>query len=53
MAKSLYYALKGVGTNEDTIIEIIAGCYNEELEKLKQAYTYGKYFFGFFLVSFS
>ncbi|KAM3182593.1 hypothetical protein ACTXT7_012022, partial [Hymenolepis weldensis] len=40
MAKSLYYAFKGVGTNENTIIEILVGCYNEELEKLKQAYTY-------------
>ncbi|VUZ39080.1 unnamed protein product [Hymenolepis diminuta] len=40
MAKSLYYAFKGVGTNENTIIEILVGCYNEELEKLKQAYIY-------------
>nr|CDS30725.1 annexin [Hymenolepis microstoma] len=40
MAKSLFYAFKGVGTNENVIIEILVGCYNEELKKLKQAYTY-------------
>lgn len=40
MAKSLYYAMKGVGTNENTIIEIIVGCSNEELIKLKQTYVY-------------
>ncbi|KAM7535798.1 hypothetical protein Aperf_G00000099810 [Anoplocephala perfoliata] len=40
MAKSLYYAFLSFGINENTIIEIIAGCYNEELEKLKQAYIY-------------
>uniref|UniRef100_A0A915EWW2 Annexin n=1 Tax=Echinococcus canadensis TaxID=519352 RepID=A0A915EWW2_9CEST len=38
MAKSLYYAMKGVGTNENTIIEIIVGCTNEEINKLKQSY---------------
>ncbi|KAL5970641.1 Annexin A6, partial [Taenia solium] len=40
MAKSLYYAMKGVGTNENTIIEIIVGCTNEEINKLKQFYIY-------------
>ncbi|KAM7535222.1 hypothetical protein Aperf_G00000099864 [Anoplocephala perfoliata] len=40
MAKSLYYAFKGVGTNANTLLEIIVGCYNEELEKIKQEYIY-------------
>lgn len=40
MAKSLFYAFKGFGTNENTIIEILVGCYHEELERLKQAYNY-------------
>ncbi|VDO04137.1 unnamed protein product [Rodentolepis nana] len=40
MAESLFYAFKGVGTNENAIIEILVGCCNEELKKLKQAYTY-------------
>lgn len=42
MAKSLYYAMKGVGTNENTIIEIIVGCTNEEINRLKQSYVYGE-----------
>ncbi|VDM31513.1 unnamed protein product [Hydatigera taeniaeformis] len=40
MAKSLYYAMKGVGTNENTLIEILVGCTNEEINKLKQSYIY-------------
>uniref|UniRef100_A0A0X3P724 Annexin n=1 Tax=Schistocephalus solidus TaxID=70667 RepID=A0A0X3P724_SCHSO len=40
MAKSLYYAMKGCGTNENTIIEIIVGCTNDELKKVKEAYIY-------------
>lgn len=40
MAESLFYALKGVGTNENVIIEILVGCYKEEIKKLKQAYIY-------------
>ncbi|VDK35394.1 unnamed protein product [Taenia asiatica] len=40
MAKSLYYAMKGVGTNENTIIEIVVGCTTEEINKLKQSYIY-------------
>uniref|UniRef100_A0A5K3FFR4 Annexin n=1 Tax=Mesocestoides corti TaxID=53468 RepID=A0A5K3FFR4_MESCO len=40
MAKSLYYAMKGFGTNENTITEIIVGCTNEEINQLKKAYTY-------------
>lgn len=40
MAKSIYYALKGFGTNENTIIEIIVGCTPSEIKKLKAAYIY-------------
>ena len=40
----LYKATKGFGTNEDTLIEIIASRSNEELIKIKQRYPelYGK-----------
>nr|ADM26238.1 annexin E1 [Spirometra erinaceieuropaei]AFM74203.1 actin-6 [Spirometra erinaceieuropaei] len=40
MAKSLYYAMKGFGTNENTIIEILVGCTSDELKKVKEAYTH-------------
>ncbi|VDK72531.1 unnamed protein product [Dibothriocephalus latus] len=40
MAKSLYYAMKGCGTNENTIIEIIVGCTSDELKKVKEAYNF-------------
>jgi len=40
MAKSLYYAMKGVGTNESTIIEIIVGCNSEEIAQLKATYVH-------------
>lgn len=40
MAKSLYYAMKGVGTNENTIIEILISCSNEEIRKLKDTYVH-------------
>ncbi len=42
MAKSLYYAMKGVGTNENTLIEILVGCTNSEIIKLKSSYIHGK-----------
>jgi plastocyanin domain-containing protein len=35
---SLYDSVKGIGTNEDTIIEIIATRSNSELEQIKQKY---------------
>ncbi|XP_077999642.1 annexin A13-like [Glandiceps talaboti] len=43
-AKCLMKTMKGLGTDEDTMIEIICTCSNEEMQELKEAYLkeYGK-----------
>nr|XP_018901218.1 PREDICTED: annexin B9-like isoform X1 [Bemisia tabaci] len=44
LAKELHYAMEGIGTNEETIIEIVCTASNAEIYAIKQAYEkkYGK-----------
>lgn len=37
-AKQLHDAITGIGTNEDTIIEILCSSTNQEIEEIKTAY---------------
>ncbi|XP_065571609.1 annexin A4-like isoform X2 [Artemia franciscana] len=38
MATEVHEAIKGLGTDEDALIEILAGCSNEEMEEIAEAY---------------
>lgn len=42
LAKELHYAMEGIGTNEETIIEIVCTASNAEIYAIKQAYEKSK-----------
>lgn len=41
-ARELHHAVKGLGTDEDAIIEILCSRTNQQLRKIKQVYEKGK-----------
>lgn len=38
LAKEIYHAIDGIGTNEETVIEIICTASNSEINNIKMAY---------------
>lgn len=43
MADALYDAMKGAGTKERVLNEIIAGCSKDDVDNLKKAYEAGRF----------
>ena len=43
IATELHDAIEGLGTDESTLIEILAGCSNDEIEEISEAYQRCKY----------
>lgn len=41
MAEALYHAMKGLGTKERVLNEILAGCSKEDIPQLKKAFEEG------------
>lgn len=41
LAKALYYAMKGLGTNDRVLIEVLTCLWNDEMRAVSEAYTKG------------
>ncbi|VDQ07506.1 unnamed protein product [Trichobilharzia regenti] len=47
LAKSLYYAMKGLGTNDRVLIEILTTLWNDEIRAVAEAYKKGEFIHGY------
>lgn len=43
MAKELHDAISGVGTDEETVIEVICSATNQDIHSIKAAYHHSKF----------
>ena len=43
MAKEVHDAIAGIGTDEETVVEVICSATNQEIHAIKAAYQHSKY----------